>query len=78
MADKERSKVIGVVHADVRFIDQSKVYQNVKFTVLRGLIAKVILGVSLLKQHESITLKLSGFGPPLSLVSADRGYGHGH
>ena len=62
-----------MVHADVQFIDQSKVYRNVKFTVLRGLVAKVILGISLLKQHESITLKLNGLRPPSSLVSAKQG-----
>ena len=72
MANKKRSKIIGVVHADVQFVDQKNVYRDVKFTVLRGLVAKVILGISLLKQHESITLKLNGFRPPLSLVSADR------
>ena len=64
---------MGVVHADVQFMDQNRVYLDVKFTVLRGLVAKVILGISLLKQHESITLKLNGFRPPLSLVSADQG-----
>ena len=73
MANRKRSKIMGVVHADVQFADQKKVYRGVKFTVLQGLVAKVILGISLLKQHESITLKLNGFRPPLSLVSADRG-----
>ena len=73
MANKKRSKIIGVFHADVQFIDQKKVYRNIKFTVLQGLVAKVILGISLLKQHKSITPKLNGIRPPLSLVYADRG-----
>ena len=43
MADKKRSKIIGVLHADVQFMDQNRVYRDVKFTVLRGLVAKVFL-----------------------------------
>ena len=59
------SQVVGACYVTIVVHDQK--YENIKLSVMRNLVADVILGESFMKQHSSIIFKFGGEKPPLIL-----------
>ena len=67
LADKDlKSKVMGRARADLMLGNKKVLCKNVEFTLLNNLVKDVIIGLKVLKQHQSITLDFEGKNRPLN------------
>ena len=67
LADKDlKSKVMGKARADLILGNEKFLCRNVEFTLLNNLVKDVIIGLKVLKQHQSITLDFEGKNRPLN------------
>ena len=61
MADKDvKSNVMGKACADLILGNEKFLCKNVEFTLLNNLVKDVIIGLKVLKQHQSIALGFEG------------------
>ena len=58
---------MGKAGADLVLGNEKFQCKNVEFTLLNDLVKEVIIGLKVLKQHQSITLDFEGKNRPLNL-----------
>ena len=67
LAERElKSIVMGKARADMVLGNEKFLCKNVEFTLLNGLVKEVIIGLTPLKQYQSITLDFEGKHRPLN------------
>ena len=62
-----KSRILGHCLVEMKF--QYRIYEDVRFTILKDLCTYVILGTDFQEQHESIVIKYGGDEPSLTFCA---------